>query len=278
MSRKLICLAVCGLTLGLLEGVCASGVGASTRATKPCITTVTSGAVVPANTPTAVNVKSIPKCAKLPSTGGFIDVGSEFAIATASGKVSLSVTSTTGFTATAGDEVNFIPVVPGTLDCTSVTGKLSFKPPMKMTGTAAVTETFSLKATGCAGSQTGSTVLHPGPIHFPQLPFPSTGCFPPLDSKPSPWPWPGGPVVYAASTVTFSADQQITNGSGDIGGQFPASGGTASVTGSFAGSDSGASSTMEVFSNMTSSQITASCSSKKGLRSISIVRGSIHLG
>jgi hypothetical protein len=66
-----------------------------------------------------------------------------------------------------------------------------------------------------------------------------------------------------ASTVSFSGFDILVNGLIEPGFDLPQdSGGTASATGSFTGTDSGASSESNVFAKKTTNQVTASCNSE----------------
>jgi hypothetical protein len=67
------------------------------------------------------------------------------------------------------------------------------------------------------------------------------------------------------------------NSAGDEGFTLPASGGTAKVTGSFAGSDLGATSTAQTFSNQTGKQLLTACGSSAGLASLQVASGTLAL-
>ncbi|MFZ0170921.1 MAG: hypothetical protein WAL04_04475 [Acidimicrobiales bacterium] len=67
--------------------------------------------------------------------------------------------------------------------------------------------------------------------------------------------------------VTFSGHRIVTNSAGDVGFVFPNSGGTASVTGSFAGSDHGAGSSASSYTDMTEKGVLSTCRSS-GLPSL----------
>jgi hypothetical protein len=59
----------------------------------------------------------------------------------------------------------------------------------------------------------------------------------------------------------------VTNSAGDVGFVFPNSGGTTSVTGSFAGSDNGAGSSASAYTDMTAQGVLSTCQSS-GLPSL----------
>ena len=75
------------------------------------------------------------------------------------------------------------------------------------------------------------------------------------------------PSSVANSMITFSGHRIVTNSAGDVGFVFPNSGGTTSVTGSFAGSDHGAGSSASAYTDMTEKEVGGNCKSS-GLPSL----------
>ena len=166
----------------------------------------------------------------------------------------------------------------GTVSCTGAKGLVSFKPALTTKGPPYVSEKASVKVTfsGCTGSVTspksGSIKATLSSISTDECPPPASG-----DSGGSltvKW----SPTTIAPSAVGFSSKESTTNGNGDFGFVYPAPGGTSSVAGSYEGTDSGASSSASVFSNVTETTLLNDCSSKKGLKKLTITTGSISLG
>jgi hypothetical protein len=166
----------------------------------------------------------------------------------------------------------------GTINCATVGGKISFTPPIESTGdsnseTAAIaaslkactftstnlptgsilsgkattsitTTTVDNSANACAGLGTSrATVLT---IKWVDKNSAGTAL-----------------AHVVASTVSFSGFDVLANGLSEPGFDLPQdSGGTASASGSFTGTDSGASSESNVFAKKTIAQIATSCSSE----------------
>jgi hypothetical protein len=166
----------------------------------------------------------------------------------------------------------------GTINCATVSGKISFTPPIEGLGdsnsdtaaiaaslkactftstnlptgsilsgkvtTSIITTTVDNSANACAGLGTSrATVLT---IKW-------------VDKNSA-----GTNIAHVvASTVSFSGFDILVNGLNEPGFDLAQdSGGTASATGSFTGTDSGASSESNVFARKTSNQVTASCNNE----------------
>jgi hypothetical protein len=86
------------------------------------------------------------------------------------------------------------------------------------------------------------------------------------------------PSSVHASVVAFSGYAIVSAPTtADVGFSLPGSGGTATVTGSFAGTDKGAKSTATIYSTMTPTQALAACAAAGGLVSLSLAAGSVTL-
>jgi len=150
-------------------------------------------------------------------------------------------------------------VATGSITCT-LTGTVSHDPPARRGGDSPETDTFSIRLSGCttsgsnASQVTGGTVT--GVIHRP-----SNGCLKLAGSKPVTMTVTWSPSSLRSSAVSFSGDSVGPNGSGYLGYVLPDPGGTASVTGSFAGSDNGARSTVSASSALTTAQVLLACDS-----------------
>lgn len=86
------------------------------------------------------------------------------------------------------------------------------------------------------------------------------------------------PDSITSSTVTFTGFEEAETSTGDVQFTFGGSGVGTSVTGSYAGTDGGASSEMTLTTSMTSAALTKACDGKNGLKSIKIVSGTLALG
>jgi hypothetical protein len=166
----------------------------------------------------------------------------------------------------------------GTVSCTGAKGSVSFKPALT-TAAPYTSEKATVKVTfsGCTGSV---TTPHSGSIKATLSSISTDQCPPPAAGG------SGGtltvkwsPTTIQPSAVSFSSKESTTGGpNNDFGFVYPAPGGTSSVAGSYEGTDSGASSSASVYSNVTESTLLSQCSSKKGLKKLTIVSGSISLG
>ncbi len=167
---------------------------------------------------------------------------------------------------------------PGTLDCAKITGTVTFTPPLSNTAQTVQTKTVTT-LTNCTptggglkpkkGSSTSTTTTANDDCAM--LATGSTTPFT-LTTK---WA-PGTKIKPTKSTV--SGLSPATNGAGDAGFQLPNTGGTSSGTGSYLGSDGGASGTAQAFTNETSAQIAATCTGATGLKSLKITTGTAHFG
>jgi hypothetical protein len=228
--------------------------------------------------PFSVGVLFIPKCAK-----GFsiVTIAGETFTATASASKN-TIVITAGEASpgaiAAGSVVDFIPST-AVINCVSVIGTVTFSPGLTTTPQT-VTETISLKISACS---TGSAVMIPAATYsttksnikaaslVPETDCSATsGFLKAVDKLAVAWVDP-----KSKSTVTFSGS--VASGGSTLGWSAPGPSGTGSVTGSYAGSDSGASATMSLVSSETPAQFAAACATKKGLKSVKIVSGSISL-
>lgn len=173
------------------------------------------------------------------------------------------------------------PPAPGTNTCTHITGKITFTPPLTLSGNAnsEVTKTRTT-STGCTVSTgkaptrgvTTSTITKTTTNNT------ANSCTGLETSVPvtEHTVWTHTPAI-ANSTVKFSGLMTATSTSGDAGFTLPNTGGTASVTGSYPGTDHGKTSTATVYTNMTAAQIATLCTSATGVASLTIASGSATL-
>jgi hypothetical protein len=164
-----------------------------------------------------------------------------------------------------------------TITCTSVTGLAKFAPALTMGGTSPENTNVKLALSGCTTDAPGVTitagkgagVLHSASNDAVALlgPVPVTGQ---VNIK-----WTSSTkLVSKMSTVT------VTMVTGGIDGSYASlsiNAGDASVSGDFAGTDNGASSTFHAESTDTIPTITAEAQSSKGLKKMALGTDGTHL-
>jgi hypothetical protein len=171
---------------------------------------------------------------------------------------------------------------PGTITCTHVSGKVTFTPPLTLSGNSN-TETTKTRtvfthchvSTGTAPTKgvTASTIIKTT-TNMTANSCAALGASMPVTEKVV---WTHTPTI-ANSTVKFSGDMGATEPTSmDAGFTLPNTGGTASVTGSYPGTDHGATSSSTVYTNMTGTAIGAACASATGLASLTLDAGTITL-
>jgi hypothetical protein len=169
----------------------------------------------------------------------------------------------------------------GTIDCTAVTGKLTFSPPMRLHLSVPESMHISLRLASkdCVrsesaahmGRQSISSTTLGGPNQCTEL---FTGG----THVPTVWRTRWASRSTMASLSSFTAILGLTTSASKQEWEVPGTSGTASGSGSYVGSDSGTSTTFTFASNKTQAQMLAACSSRRGLSSIKIVSGSAYFG
>jgi len=167
----------------------------------------------------------------------------------------------------------------GTIQCTKITGTVSFTPPLTNTGTAAETATtVKLKISKCAADPKASAVPKKGTVSSNiATPTSTDSCgsllgtsTPTSDTVTAKWsPTSINSSVGSYSGFTISTgpppkDDEILN--------LPGTGGTSSTAGSYAGS--GQTSTLTLGESQSS--LAATCSTPAGLKSIKIISGDVQ--
>jgi hypothetical protein len=122
--------------------------------------------------------------------------------------------------------------------CNDVTGSLAFSPPLTATGAGAgagaETGTIRLHATGCATSGSNVSAVGSGTAAV-SLTSPTSTCSGVLTLRPVALTTHWTPSTVTPSVLTFSGYSIASRPTGNGGFSFPDPGGTAKVTGSFAG-------------------------------------------
>ncbi len=159
----------------------------------------------------------------------------------------------------------------GSVTCASMTGSVTFSPPAKDGGTSPEVQRFTLTATHCTASAKGVHVTRATIAATVRRPTNSCGAL--FESAPA-----TGTVTWSTrsmkkSTFRFSSYSLAVSPTGQRGFRLPAPGGTARVTGSFAGADHGARSMAVGYLDLTASQFSAECASGSGLAHHRVVAG-----
>jgi hypothetical protein len=168
-------------------------------------------------------------------------------------------------------------VATGSITCTNVTGTVTFNPPLTNSGTSPETTSIALNASGCTTTGSNVSVVQSGTATT-TIQSTTNGCTSLLSSKPLAVAITWAPRTTHASVVSFSGYAIVNDAANHIGFGLPASGGTATVAGSFAGSDNGAASKSTTYSGLTTTQLLAACASASGVPSLALVSGSVTLG
>jgi len=170
-----------------------------------------------------------------------------------------------------------VVVATGSVTCTTITGTVTFSPPVRHVGTRPETQTVSIRASHCRTSKSNVARVTGGRL-VAAIHRPSNNCSDLLvaESPKSTGTWT--PSSVHSTTASFSGFSFVTNGVGDIGFTLPNAGGKARVTGSFAGKDHGARSHATVYLNMTAHQFVAGCLSAAGVAREVIIGGSATFG
>lgn len=167
-------------------------------------------------------------------------------------------------------------IAAGSVTCSSVTGTVSFDPPLTSSGTSPETISLSLTSTGCTA--TGSAAQVTGNTTTATIQAPTNDCTSLLNSQPAAVAVTWSPSSVHASVVSYSGYSIVSAPTtGNVGLGLPNGGGTASVTGSFPGADKGAKSTLAIYFNVSSTQVLGICAATGGLSSLTAVSGTITL-
>ncbi len=176
----------------------------------------------------------------------------------------------------AGPPTTTVTVASGGVTCTTITGSLTFSPPLTTKGGSSESTTVALHAAGCTtkGSNVASVTGGTGSATITSS---TNACAGLLTSRPLTVDLTWAPSTIHSSVVTFSSYTGASGPSGGEGFILPAPGGTAKVTGSFSGSDHGASSTAATYSSQTGTQLLSACGAATGLTSIDVTSGILTL-
>ena len=165
-------------------------------------------------------------------------------------------------------------VATGSVTCTNVTGTITFSPPLSNTGTKPETTHIALTATGCTTAGSSGIQVTSGTATA-TIQSPTNGCVSLLTSKPVAVAVAWSPSSIHATVASFSGYAIVSDAAQHIGFGLPNAKGSASVTGSFAGSDSGAKSTASTYSDLTSTKLFVACGAAAGVATLAIATGTV---
>jgi hypothetical protein len=213
-----------------------------------------------------------------------------------------------GLAGSASASVRNIPTVTanGTASCGNATsgtngisGTITFTPPLKNGGTASEVTSVKIKEKDC--STTATNLPHGGTLKGKvkqsiSSPTSTNSCTGLETSAPETltvkWKWVNASGVALAivkpTVISFSGYNIVSSTnppwtvSGDEGFQLPGNGsgggGTSSATGSFVGTDAGASSTAVAYLGLTAATLAADCASSGGLATATFAFGAATVG
>ena len=166
-------------------------------------------------------------------------------------------------------------VARGTVSCRSVTGSVSFSPPLTAKGTSPETSTIAVSASRCTVS--GSNVNRvEGASASATLMSATNACQGLLTSQALTFTVHWSPSIIRPTVLHYSGyTVSVSAGKGAF--TLPDAGGTASVTGSFAGSDHGAGSSALAVADESATGLVSACGSSTGLASIPVTSGTLTL-
>jgi hypothetical protein len=163
-------------------------------------------------------------------------------------------------------------VATGSVTCKKVTGSIVFRPAVRHVGTTAETQVVTFRASACTTKGSNVRRVTSGQLTV-TVHRPSNSCVDLLSTELPTGTGRWTPSSTHPTTASFSGLEFVDNKAGDVGFTVPNPGGTAHVTGSFAGTDHGRRSTATVYTNMTPLQFRDACLSAAGLSKQFIVSG-----
>jgi hypothetical protein len=167
-----------------------------------------------------------------------------------------------------------IVVATGSITCSSVSGSVTYHPAEHHVGTVPVRIAIVFRTSHCI--TTGSNVKRvTGGSLSEVVVKPTNACASGIYSHTvhATGTWTAPRMKLRSSTGTFSGFDFAFAANGDVGVAIPNVGGTAHITGSFAGHNHGATSSAVAYINLTAQQVRAACLSSRGLTSLKITGG-----
>jgi hypothetical protein len=169
-----------------------------------------------------------------------------------------------------------VVVATGSISCSKVSGLITFHPAEHHVGTVSERISVAFRASQC--TTTGSNVKKVKSGSLSEvITRPTNACLSAMEVLSHPvhatGTWTAEKVKLHSTTGTFSGFAFVFAADGDVGVQIPNIGGSARVTGSFAGAHHGARSTAVGYINLTAKEVRAACRSPQGLSSLKITSG-----
>jgi hypothetical protein len=168
-------------------------------------------------------------------------------------------------------------VATGRVTCTTVTGAATFDPPLTLVGSSPETLKIALHVSGCTTSGSNVAEVTAGRAEATNKTG-TNGCTSLLTARALSVTVHWTPSTIAPSVVSFTGFSPGQSPTGALGFTFPGSGNRAKATGSFSGSDNGASSTAAAYTAQGTTQLVGACSTPAGIASIPISSGHVTLG
>ncbi len=165
-------------------------------------------------------------------------------------------------------------VATGSVTCTKITGTITYRPAMHHVGTSTEVQTFSFTATHCTTKGSNVKRVISGTLTT-TLHRTTNACATLLASEKASGVGHWKPASLAPTRGIFSGYHVIVAPNGDVGFALPNLGGSAHLTGSFAGRDHGRSSHAALYLAMTGSELLAACNSSAGLSRQTLAGGSV---
>ncbi|MGD0379876.1 MAG: hypothetical protein ABSC30_07815 [Acidimicrobiales bacterium] len=167
-------------------------------------------------------------------------------------------------------------IATGSVTCRTISGALAFSPALTTKGTSPESTAITLTAAGCTTKGSNASRVTKG-TGSATITSSTNSCAGLLTSRALTIDISWTPSTVLPTVLTFSGYGGASGVSGDEGFTLPDAGGTAKVTGSFAGTDHGSGSSAATFSGQTATQLLASCGSSTGLTSIQVTSGTLVL-
>ena len=169
-----------------------------------------------------------------------------------------------------------VTVATGSVTCRKVIGTIGLSPPLHAGGIKPEKMVWRIHVSDC--TTTNSNVKHVEGVNMMSIvERPNNACGGVVYSKSVSPSFAWIPKWVHSTSASFSGFSFLKNKAGNEGFTMPNVGGTASVTGSFAGKDRGKRSVITLYTNLSIATFTTARQSKAGLASYRIVSGTATL-
>ena len=167
-------------------------------------------------------------------------------------------------------------VATGSVTCSKVSGSITYHPAEHHVSTEPVRIVFVFHASQCKTKNSNVKNVTGGSLSEVVV-NPTNACASGISSHPvhATGTWTARNMKIHSTTGTYSGFDFVFAANGDVGVVIPNTGGSARITGSFAGTNHGATSTVVGYINLTATQVRAQCLSPQGLSSVKITSGRV---